>query len=205
MSFAEVLGLVLAGLVMFIGLAGSVLPGIPGAPLILVGAVGHKLYFGEQSVSWFAMSLLIIFMLLSLVLDFLASTLGAKKLGATWRGVVGAVVGAVVGMFFSLPGLILGPVIGAFVFELAGGRQWRESAKAGAGAMVGFFVGALGKVICCVIMIAIFYFSALWNAGKGPLHSEESLRALNGAQLIGDFALHDQGTSRFSAALYPAL
>ena len=89
MSFAEVLGLVLAGLVMFIGLAGSVLPGIPGAPLILVGAVGHKLYFGEQSVSWFAMSLLIIFMLLSLVLDFLASTLGAKKLGATWRGVVG--------------------------------------------------------------------------------------------------------------------
>ena len=91
------------------------------------------------------------------------------------------------------------------VFELAGGRQWRESAKAGAGAMVGFFVGALGKVICCVIMIAIFYFSALWNAGKGPLHSGESLRALNGAQLIGDFALHDQGTSRFSAALYPAL
>ena len=48
MSFAEVLGLVLAGLVMFIGLAGSVLPGIPGAPLILIGAVGHKLYCGER-------------------------------------------------------------------------------------------------------------------------------------------------------------
>ena len=56
------------------------------------------------------------FMILSLVLDFLASVVGAKKLGATWRGMLGAVVGATVGLFFSLPGLILGPLLGAFLF-----------------------------------------------------------------------------------------
>ena len=63
-----------------------------------------------------------------------------------------------------------------------------ESAKAGAGAMVGFFVGAVGKVVCCVIMIAIFYFSALWNSGKGPLEPRETIRVMLGGENIGSFA-----------------
>lgn len=150
---------------MFIGLIGSVLPGIPGAPVILVAAVVHKLIFKEQSASYPALAFILGLTLLSLVLDFLASTLGAKKMGATWRGVVGAMVGAIAGLFFNLPGLILGPVIGAFAFELIGGREWKESARAGVGAMVGFFLGALGKVICCAAMIGIFFISAVWNSG----------------------------------------
>jgi uncharacterized protein YqgC (DUF456 family) len=171
MNMQEVLGLIIAGVVMFIGLVGSVLPGIPGAPVILVAAVGHKLIFKEQSVSYPGLAFILGLTVLSLVLDFLASTLGAKKMGATWRGVIGAMVGAIVGLFFSLPGLILGPVIGAFAFELIGGREWKESARAGVGAMIGFFLGALGKVICCAAMIGIFFISAVWNSGvpaNGP-------------------------------------
>jgi len=166
MSAQEGLGLIIAGVVMFVGLVGSVLPGIPGAPLILVAAVVHKLVFKAQSASYLALGILLFLTFLSVLLDFLASFLGAKKMGATWRGVLGAMVGAIVGLFFSLPGLILGPIIGAFTFELLGGREWKESARAGAGAMIGFFLGALGKVICCTVMIGIFFLSALWNSGS---------------------------------------
>jgi uncharacterized protein YqgC (DUF456 family) len=166
MNVTELIGFFLAFVVMVIGLIGTFVPGIPGAPLIFIAAVGHKLYFGEQSVSYLALGLMVFFMLLSLVLDLLASVLGAKKLGATWRGMLGAVIGAMVGVFFNLPGLILGPLLGAFLFEWAAGREWRESAKAGGGALLGLVFGAIGRIGCCVVMIAIFVFSAgltIWS------------------------------------------
>jgi len=161
-------GLVLAGVVMLIGLGGTFVPGIPGAPLILVAAVGHRLWFEEQSASWMAIVVISLFMVLSLALDFLASMFGAKKLGATWRGVLGAVLGVMVGVFFSLPGLILGPFIGAFLFEVFGGRDWKQSARAGAGAMLGLLLGTIGRVGCCVVMIAVFYASALAHSFTPP-------------------------------------
>jgi uncharacterized protein YqgC (DUF456 family) len=177
MSMEEMFGLVIAGLVMFVGLIGSVLPGIPGAPLILVAAIVHKLIFKSDSASYFALGLIFFFTLLSLILDFLASTLGAKKMGATWRGVVGAMVGAIVGLFFNLPGIILGPIIGAFTFELIGGREWKESARAGAGAMIGFFLGALGKVMCCTAMIGIFFLSTFMNSRVPPNNNSQTIAA----------------------------
>lgn len=156
MTTEQIIGLLLALLVMSIGTAGSILPGIPSTPLVVLAALGHRLYFGEASVSNFMFVLLVALMLLSLVMDHLASMLGAKKLGATWRGVLGAVVGAVFGIFFAIPGIILGPFIGAALFEMAGGREWKEAARAGLGAVIGLFVGALGKLACCVAMMGLF-------------------------------------------------
>jgi uncharacterized protein YqgC (DUF456 family) len=134
----------------------------------LAAAVGHKLYFGPESISYLTLTVLVLLTIASLVLDFLSGLLGAKKLGATWRGMTGAVVGAIVGLFFSLPGLILGPIIGAFLFELIGGREWRESAKAGVGALIGMVLGTLGRVICCVLMIGVFCLSMLWTRPGPP-------------------------------------
>ena len=153
---------------MAVGLVGTVVPGIPGAPLIFAAAVGHKLYFRDAGAGYVALGALALLTVLSLVLDFLGTMFGAKKLGATWRGITGAMIGAIVGLFFSLPGLILGPIIGAFLFELAGGREWKESARAGAGAMLGMVLGALGKAACCVMMIAIFAFSVILNSAHAP-------------------------------------
>lgn len=168
MSAAETVGLSLAILVMFAGLLGAIVPGIPGAPLILVAAIGHKLYFGAESLSYLALGVLVLLTVASMILDFLGSLLGARKLGATWRGMAGAIIGAIIGLFFSLPGLILGPILGAFLFEFLGGREWRESAKAGAGALVGMVLGTIGRVVCCVMMIAVFFVSVLWNHQSGP-------------------------------------
>jgi uncharacterized protein YqgC (DUF456 family) len=167
MSSAEMMGFVVALVVMIVGLIGAFVPGIPGAPLILAAAIVHKIYFGPESVSYITLAVLVILTVLSMVLDFLGSLLGAKKLGATWKGMVGAILGAIIGIFFSIPGLILGPIIGAFLFELLSGREWRESAKAGAGAFLGMLLGALGRLICCVLMIAVFSLSMTSSVLKG--------------------------------------
>jgi uncharacterized protein len=147
---------------MCFGLAGSVLPGIPSTPLILLVAIGHRLYFGAASASMVALIVLGALMVLSLVMDYLASMYGAKRLGATWRGVLGAVVGGMIGIFFSIPGIVLGPFLGALLFEMAGGREWKEAARAGLGAVIGLFVGALGKMACCVSMMGLFAASVIY-------------------------------------------
>jgi uncharacterized protein len=164
MSVEEMIGLVVTILVMSIGLAGSVLPGIPSTPVVLIAAIGHRLYFGEASASTTVLVILGLISLFSVTLDYLASMVGARKLGATWRGVVGAIIGAVIGLFFGPPGLILGPFIGALGFEMLGGRKFEEAARAGAGAVLGIFVGAIGKVACCVAMIALFIVSVVRSA-----------------------------------------
>lgn len=156
MTAEQIIGLSLALLVMLIGLVGSILPGLPGAPLILLAAIGHRLYFGQSGISNFVLVSLIILMLLSLLLDYLASMMGAKRFGATWRGVVGAAVGGLIGIFFSLPGILLGPFIGATLFEVFGGYEWKKATRAGLGATLGLLAGVIGKCAVCVAMIGLF-------------------------------------------------
>jgi uncharacterized protein YqgC (DUF456 family) len=102
----------------------------------------------------------------SLVMDYVASVYGAKRLGATWRGAVGAIVGALIGMFFNLPGILLGPFVGAVVFEMAGGREIKGASKAGIGATLGLLAGAVGKLACCVAMITLFSFNVIYRSGS---------------------------------------
>lgn len=169
MSTEEVLGLSIALIVMFIGLAGSILPGIPSTPVVMAAAVGHKLYFRETGPAWWVLLILGLITALSLLMDYLTTVYGAKKMGATWRGATGAIVGALVGIFFSFPGLILGPFVGAMVFEMAGGRDAKESTRAGLGATIGLLAGAIGKVACCIAMMAVFTVNVVYRAMQTPL------------------------------------
>ena len=175
-------------LIMFIGVMGNLIPGIPGTPLILAGAVGHQLYFaGHGGAGWWWVAVLTAFGLLALGLDYLATLLGAKKLGATWRGMVGAVLGVVVGLFVFPPfGLIVGPFVGAMGFEWAFGREARESAKAGVGAVIGMALGVLGKLICSVVMFALFAFAAWPNADALPVAPEPETPAVVEAPVGGE-------------------
>jgi len=141
---------------MSVGVAGSILPGLPSTPVVLVAAIAHKLYFGPTGAAWWVLVILSVFTALSLVVDYVASVYGAKRLGATWRGAVGAIVGGLIGLFFSLPGVLLGPFVGAFLFEWARGREWKAASRAGVGATVGLLAGALGKLACCVAMMLLF-------------------------------------------------
>lgn len=161
MSFEQIAGLVLVLLVMFMGLAGSVLPAIPGPPLVLAAAVGHRLWFGEASVSNLTLAVLLGLVLLSLALDYIATLVGARRLGATWRGVVGAALGAVLGLLTGPWGVLAGPFVGATVGELLGGREFHPAARAGVGAVLGLLAGLVGKVACCTAMIGLFVINVL--------------------------------------------
>jgi uncharacterized protein YqgC (DUF456 family) len=152
----EIFGLSVALLVMLAGLVGSLVPGIPGTPVVLAAAVVHRLCFGAASASNFVLLLLAALTAAALLFDFLAGLLGANKFGATWRGMTGAVLGGIVGLFFGLPGIILGPFVGATLLELLGGREWEKAAKAGLGATLGLFAGIVGKFSISVVMILLF-------------------------------------------------
>jgi uncharacterized protein len=153
---AEIIGLSLALLIMVIGFVGSVLPGLPGTPLILIAAIAHRLYFAAHGVSNLVLVILILLTLGSVLLDYLASVYGAKRFGATWRGALGALLGGLIGLFFNLPGIILGPFVGATLLEMMGGYEFKKASRAGLGAMVGLFAGIIGKCGVCVVMIVLF-------------------------------------------------
>jgi uncharacterized protein len=168
MTPEQTVGLVLALLVMALGCAGCILPGLPSTPLVLAAAIGHKLYFREDSLGWIALTFLVLITALAMVMDYLATVLGAKRFGATRKGMIGAIVGGLIGLFFSLPGIVLGPFIGAVAFELSGGRELKPAAYAGLGATLGLFAGAVGKLLCCFAMISVFLASWWWNALRQP-------------------------------------
>jgi uncharacterized protein YqgC (DUF456 family) len=164
MTTEQIVGLSLALLVMLTGLIGSLLPVLPGTPLILIAAIGHRLYFGDASASNLVLAILGTLMVVSLVFEFLASVLGAKKFGATWRGMAGAVIGGIIGLFFSLPGIILGPFLGAMLFEMLGDKEFKKAAKAGLGATVGLLLGVVGKFSIGVVMIILFATSVILHS-----------------------------------------
>jgi hypothetical protein len=169
MTTEEIIGLILALLLMSVGVAGSVLPGLPSTPIVLLAGVAHKLYFGPTGPAWWVIVVLALFTALSLVIDYAASVYGAKRLGATWKGGVGAIVGGLIGLFFGIPGVLLGPFLGAFGFEMAGGRPWKEASRAGVGAVLGLLAGALGKLACCVAMMGLFGVNVVWRSLNPPM------------------------------------
>jgi len=156
MTTEQIIGLSLTLLVMLAGLIGSLFPVLPGTPLVLIAAIGHRSYFGETSINNLALVVLVSLTLVSLLFDFLSGVLGAKKFGATWRGMTGAVVGGIIGLFFSLPGIILGPFLGAMLFEMLGDKEFKKAAHAGLGAVVGLLLGIVGKFVIGVVMIILF-------------------------------------------------
>ena len=157
-------------LVMLIGLFGNLIPGVPGTSLIFVGALVHQLYFGDNGgMGWIWLTVLGFLMLLSFLIDYVASLLGAKKFGASWQGVLGALVGIIGGLVIFPPlGLIIGPFVGAMGFEWAFGRETRGAAKAGFGAALGMMLGMVGSAICGAVMMGIFLTAAFPNEDVLP-------------------------------------
>ena len=146
----------------FVGLVGVIVPLLPGTTLILVGMVLHKL-LQPDSISWGAIVWIGVVWLISIVVDFLGVLVGTKLLGGGRWGMAGAGAGAVIGMFFSLPALLLGTVFGAVVAErYIAKKTGRESLRAGAGAALGFVLSAGGRLACGFGMLLLFLFTARW-------------------------------------------
>ena len=147
---------VLAGLLMFVGFLGTVLPVLPGLPLMYAGmwlAAWNDDYAKVGVGTLVALALLL---LVSLAVDVFASIVGAKRVGASNKALWGAALGGLAGVFFGLPGLLLGPFLGAVGGEMAQGADRRAALKVGAGTWVGLAVGAVLKLGLAFAMLAIF-------------------------------------------------
>jgi hypothetical protein len=142
---------------MLAGLAGTLLPVLPGTSLIMAGALVHRVAFGaERSVGWPVLAGMAVLLVLSLVVDFLGGMAGAKWGGASRWGVIGAVLGATVGIFFGLPGLLLGPLAGALACELLAGKGVAPATKSAWGTLIGTAAGAVAKFVAGLVMVLWF-------------------------------------------------
>lgn len=153
----------LAALLMITGIAGAIVPALPGIPLLFAGiwlaaGVDHYRHAG----AWWLVAIAAIGMV-GLVVDFVAGTLGAKRVGASPRALWGAAIGTLVGMFFGLPGLLLGPFLGALAGELMSGTSVLRSTHVGVHAWFGMLVGTLVKLVISFMMIGLFGFSFLFG------------------------------------------
>lgn len=148
----------LGTLFVLVGIAGLVLPALPGPPLLFVGFLlaawaDNFVYVGFKTIV-----ILGVLTLLTYGVDLWATMFGARRFGASKRAVIGALVGLVVGFFLGFPGLLFGPFIGAVIGELLFRRDLQAAARAGFGATVGLALGAALKLALAFSMIGIFLF-----------------------------------------------
>lgn len=148
----------LAILIVIAGLAGTVVPALPGVPLVLLGLFIGAWIDRFEVVGWTTLGVLAVLALIAWVIDFLAAAAGAKYLGASSRAFWGAAIGAIIGIFFGIAGMLLGPFIGAVIGELSGGSNVVQSGRAGLGAWVGMILATAIKLALAFLMIGIFVF-----------------------------------------------
>lgn len=142
---------------MLLGLAGSLLPVLPGSPLILAGAVLYAWHTQFTVVGWADLIVLGVLALAGQGLDYAAAALGAKNYGGSRWGMIGACIGGTLGLITAnVIGLIIGSFAGAVALELLKGSELKASVKVGYGTLIGFFCGAVGKVIIALIMVGYF-------------------------------------------------
>lgn len=152
----SVLWWLLVALLVLAGLAGTVLPALPGVPLVFVGLLVGAWLNDFQSIGWTTLSIFAALTIVAQIVDFLAGAYGARYAGAGVRAFWGATIGAIVGMFFGLVGILLGPFLGAVIGELTGGNDWRSSGKAGVGAWLGMVFATAFKLSISFLMIGVF-------------------------------------------------
>src|SRR5215212_1291887 len=169
--------LALTVVLMVVGLLGSVLPGLPGVPLIFLSALVYAILSDFRTVGVAVLVVLFVFAAIALVADFVATSYGARRFGAsnwgTVGGAVGGIVGALIGLLFlgigSLFGLILGTIAGVFIGEFLrrerrdgpeeqgpAGANWRRASRAAGGVFVGYLASAVAQGLLGLASVVIF-------------------------------------------------
>ena len=146
---------VAAVVLIVIGILGLVLPALPGAPLVFLGAL---LAAWAEDFAYLGVGSLVLLGALAafaVVVDFVASAFGVRRYGASGRAMLGATLGAVVGLLFGIPGVLLGPFIGAMLGELSLRRSLGAASRAGIGATIGLVLGTAAKLAIAVAMVGV--------------------------------------------------
>ncbi len=151
-----IIGYVLAAVFVLVGLLGLVLPALPGVPLIFAGLLLAAWSNGFDAIGGFTILVLAVLTLFAVVADLTASAFGTRIAGASGWAFFGAGCGAIIGLFFGLPGIVLGPFLGALGMEWLVSRNLGHAAKAGGGAAIGLLIGAAITVAVAFTMLGCF-------------------------------------------------
>ncbi len=160
----QVLLYILAAVLIVVGLLGVILPALPGLPLVYAGMLLAAWTDGFERISVFTLVVLGILTLLSLLIDFVATAMGAKRVGASRWAVVGAAIGTIAGLFFGFVGVFVAPFIGAVVGELLYRRKMSsahlgDAAKIGLGTWLGILFGVVVKLALGFAMLGLFFIA----------------------------------------------
>ena len=148
-------------LLLIIGLLGSVVPMLPGTTFIMLGVVLQKLML-SATMSWYVVGWIALIWVVSVLADIAGVIIGTRLFGGSKWGMTGASGGALIGMFFSLPALLLGTFLGAVTAEKFGAKKSdRESLRSGVGATAGFLLSTVARFGCALAMIALFLIAVL--------------------------------------------
>ena len=139
-----------------VGIAGVVFPALPGTPFVFLGLLLAAYIENFAKVGWPTLIILGVLTLLATGVDFFASAIGAKRVGASPRAIWGAAIGAIVGIFFGIPGLILGPLIGAAAGEYITRKDLLQAGKVGVGTLIGILIGVAMKIALIFTMLGVF-------------------------------------------------
>ena len=152
----EIVFWIIAVILVLAGFLGTIIPGIPGPPLMFCGFFLAAYINNFQRVGAFVLILLGFLTAFSLLVDIIAAGLGAKKLGASRLSVIGAAVGAVFGIFMGIPGLLIGPFLGAVIGQYMSRQNLNEAGKIGFGTWLGLMISLAIKLGLVFAMLAIF-------------------------------------------------
>ena len=147
---------VLAVALILLGLAGTVLPALPGTAFVLAGIVLAAWIDDFTRIGVVTISIVAVLAVIAWVLDYVAGLLGAKKAGASRQAIVGAALGTVAGLFMGLVGVLFMPLVGAAVGEYLARRDQRQAVQVGVATWLGIMAGMLAKVAMAFVMVGLF-------------------------------------------------
>jgi uncharacterized protein YqgC (DUF456 family) len=148
--------LAISAILVVLGVLGTVLPVLPGALLVFGGLFLAAWAQDFTRVGLWGLVVIFVLLVLAFAVDLLASLLGAQRLGASPKALIGAGIGGFVGVFFGLPGILLGPFVGAVVGELIARGGFAQAAKVGIGTWLGLLLAAVAKLVIAFLMIGTF-------------------------------------------------
>ena len=144
-----------------VGLAGTVLPALPGTMFVLGGIVLGAWIDDFVHVGATALTIVTVLAVLAWVLDYVAGLLGARKAGASRQAIIGAALGTVAGLFMGLVGVFFMPLVGAAIGEYIAQKDHARAAHVGVATWLGIMVGMIAKVVLAFMMIGVFVAALL--------------------------------------------
>ncbi|WP_417884960.1 DUF456 domain-containing protein [Zunongwangia sp.] len=154
--------IILAGLLLLIGITGSILPVIPGVPVSWLGLLILYLH-PNLSINYWFLGITLVIAILIYALQIAIPAMGTKKYGGSKLGIIGTTVGLIVGIFIPIPlGIIICPFIGAFLGEIINKNDSKNALRAAYGSFIGFLASTFIECLTAIVFLGLFIYR-LWK------------------------------------------